>query len=347
MNPPRQEILDLILRWEDARSRGEPVTLEELCRDCPEFFSELRRCVEQLGHVEWLNQPVGSLSTTAFTPGNESLTEPVLPRVMAERYRVDALIGEGGFGRVYRGFDTWLERFVALKVPRMDRAVTSAEVDLCRTEARKVALLRHSNIVPVHDVGREGATCFIVSEWIDGVNLESRLKEGRPSYEESARIVAQIGDALQHAHGLGLIHRDIKPANILIDRQGNAYLTDFGIAAVEEDLFREVDHAGTLPYMAPEQLDASFGAVGPHTDLYALGVVLYELLTGRRPFPARSLVELRAQIIGQEIPAPSVLDASIPGALAEISVRCMARRPADRFPTAGSVAAALRGFLTE
>lgn len=344
MKSRRQEILDLIVRWEDARTRGEPVALEELCRDCPELLAELRRSVEQLDRVEWLNQPVNSVTTTAPNEAKEGRAEVPMPRVMAERYRIDALIGEGGFGRVYRGFDTWLERFVALKVPRMDRAVTSTEVDLCRTEARKVALLRHPNVVPVHDVGRDGGTCFIVSDWIDGVNLESRIKEDRPSFAESARIAAQVADALQHAHGLGLVHRDIKPANILIDGQGRAYLTDFGIAEVEEDLSIDAGNAGTLPYMAPEQLDASYGPVDHRADLYALGVVLYELLTGRRPFLARSPLELRAQILRDDPPAPSELDPSIPDALAQIAMRCMARRPDDRLQTAEDVAVALRGF---
>jgi serine/threonine protein kinase len=345
MTTRRDEIVDLIVRWEEARARGEELSLEELCRDCPQFLGELRRSIEQLGRVEWLNEPLSPLSSTGAHEQAPSHADHTLPRIMAGRYRVDALIGEGGFGRVYRGFDTWLERFVALKVPRMDRAVSSSEVDLCRTEARKVALLRHPNIIPVHDVGRDDGTCFIVSDWIDGVNLESHIREGRLSLAESTAILAQVADALQHAHGLGLVHRDIKPANILIDRKGQAYLTDFGIAAVEEDLLREVGNVGTLPYMAPEQLDPAIGPVDHRTDLYALGVVLYECLTGRRPFLARSPVVLRAQILGDTPPAPTTLDATVPSALAGITVRCMARQPDDRFQHADDVSAALRGFL--
>ena len=112
-------------------------------------------------------------------------------------------MGEGGFGRVYRAFDTWLERPVAVKVPRVDRPVTEGEVDQCRIEARKVARLRHPNIVPVHDVGREGATCFIVGEWVEGTDLAARIKGDRPGYREAARIVAEVADALGHAHGRG------------------------------------------------------------------------------------------------------------------------------------------------
>ena len=184
-----------------------------------------------------------------------------------------------------------------MKVPRVDRPVTGGEVDQCRIEARKVARLRHPNIVPVHDVGREGATCFIVGEWIEGTNLAARIRDrpprlpgGRPDRGRGRRRPGPCPRA-------GFVHRDIKPANILIDPQGRAYLTDFGIAVVEEDLLRDVTAAGTLPYMAPEQLDEGLGPVDHRADLYALGVVLYELLTGRRPFRAATPIELREQIL--------------------------------------------------
>src|SRR5262249_37171353 len=161
-------------------------------------------------------------------------------------------------------------------------------VDLCRTEARKVARLRHPNIVPVHDVGREAASCFIAGEWIEGTNLALRIRDDRPGHAESARIVAEVADALGHAHRAGFVHRAVNPANILLDQAGQAYLTDFGIAVVEADLLHNVNAAGTLAYMAPEQLGDGHGPVDHRADLYSLGVVLYELLTGRRPFAAQS-----------------------------------------------------------
>src|SRR4051794_24025886 len=261
MTPDRDDVLDLLFRWEEAKARGRVPTPEEMCRDRPELLGEFRRQVEKLGQVEWLNAPVEGFSTT--TPGDRPREAPDLdlPRMMADRYRLEAPIGEGGFGRVYRGFDTWLERPVAVKVPRVDRPVTTPELDLCRLEARKVARLRHPNIVAVHDVGQDEGTCFIVSEWIDGVDLATRLKRDRPTFAESARIVAEVAEALGYAHRAGYVHRDIKPANILLDDRRRAYLTDFGIAVVEEELLRDVGAAGTLPYMAPEQLDDSLGPV--------------------------------------------------------------------------------------
>src|SRR3954454_14892112 len=260
MEPDREDILELIVRWEQAKAQGQELSPEELCRDCPDLLIEFRRQVEKLGQVAWLDGPIETgIATPEYEPPFAADID--LPRLLAERYRLEALIGVGGFGRVYRAFDTWLERPVAVKVPRVDRPVTGGEVDQCRIEARKVAKLRHPNIVPVHDVGREGSTCFIVGEWIEGTNLAARIRDDRPDPRESARIVAEVADALAHAHGAGFIHRDIKPANILIDPQGRAYLTDFGIAVVEEGLLRDVPAVGTLPYMAPEQLGERLGPV--------------------------------------------------------------------------------------
>ena len=345
MSSHQDDVLDLIVRWEDARARGESLSAEELCRECPDVLDELRRQVSKLQQVDWLNEPIPETVTFSSAPAVPPTADLALPRMMAERYRLDALIGEGGFGRVYRGFDTWLERPVALKVPRSDRAVPASEIDLCRIEARKVARLRHPNIVPVHDVGRDEGTCFIVSEWIEGVNLADRIRDDPPNFVESARIVSQVADALHHAHRAGFIHRDIKPANIVLDRQGHAYLTDFGIAVLEDELGQHTGTAGTLPYMAPEQLDQAFGPVDHRADLYALGVVLYEALTRRRPFHAERTIALREQILDQSPPSPRSLDPAIPEILEHVCLRCLAKRPDERIQDAEQLAAELRAFL--
>jgi eukaryotic-like serine/threonine-protein kinase len=341
MEPDREDILDLIVRWEEAKAQGQDPKPEDFCRGCPDLLSGFRRQVEKLGQVAWLNGPI---EAGTRTPGDipPSFPDAVLPRLLADRYRLDAFVGEGGFGRVYRAFDTWLERPVAVKVPRVDRPVTGGEVDQCRIEARKVARLRHPNIVPVHDVGREGSNCFIVGEWIDGTNLAIRIKADRPDYRESARIVAEVADALAHAHQAGFVHRDIKPANILIDREGRAYLTDFGIAVVEEDLLRDVTTAGTLPYMAPEQLGEGLGPVDHRADLYALGVVLYELLTGQRPFRAATPIELRQRLVREDPPPPRSIAPDVPEELERVCLRCLAKRPDDRYQRADDVGAELR-----
>ena len=344
MGPDRERMLDLIVRWEEAKAQGQDPRPEEFCGDCAELLSGFRRQVEKLGEVEWLNGPI---EVAAMTPGGvpQSPRDDDLPRLLADRYRLDALVGAGGFGRVYQGYDTWLERPVAVKVPRVDRPVTEGEADQCRIEARKVARLRHPNIVPVHDVGREGATCFIVGEWVEGANLAARITDDRPGCREAARIVADVANALGHAHGAGFVHRDIKPANILIDPQGRAYLTDFGIAVVEEDLLRDVTAAGTLPYMAPEQLGEGLGPVDHRADLYALGVVLYELLTSRRPFRATTPIELREKLFREGPPPPRSIEPDIPEELERVCLRYLAKRPEDRCQRADEVARDLRTYL--
>jgi serine/threonine protein kinase len=194
-------------------------------------------------------------------------------------------------------------------------------------------------------VGREGTTCFIVGEWVEGTNLAARIAADRPGYREAARIAAEVADALGHAHEAGFVHRDIKPANILIDPQGRSYLTDFGIAVVEEDLLRDLTGAGTLPYMAPEQLDPGLGPVDHRSDLYALGVVLYELLTGRRPFRAATAMELRGQILGEDPRPPRSIEPGVPENLERICLHCLVKRPEGRYQRAEEVGADLRAYL--
>lgn len=345
MTANRDEILDLIVRWEEARARGQDPAPEELCADRPQLLGEFRRQVANLQQVEWLNRPLEGLNSTDPCNSPGASRDLDLPRMIAGRYRLDHIIGEGGFGRVYRAFDTWLERPVAVKVPRLDRPVTVPMVDLCRLEARKVARLKHPNIVAVHDVGQDAGTCFIVSEWIDGVDLATRIKRDRPTYRETARIVAEVAEALGYAHRMDYIHRDIKPANILLDREDRAYLTDFGIAVVEAKLLHDVSAAGTLPYMAPEQLDESLGLMDHRADLYSLGVVLYELLTGRRPFRAATPAAYREQILGGEPPPPRALAPDVPEELERICLRSLAKRPEDRYPKADLVEAELKAYL--
>jgi eukaryotic-like serine/threonine-protein kinase len=345
MTGSREEILELIVRWEEARAQGQSPAPEELCRDCPDRLDEFRRQVEKLGRVEWLNQPLEVTSASEPGQADTRFPETELPRTLADRYRLDALIGVGGFGRVYKGFDTWLDRPVAVKVPKVDRPVGVEEVDQCRIEAKKVARLRHPNIVPVHDVGKDGGSCFIVSEWIDGENLANRIQNQRLPQRQAVRIIAEVADALGYAHAHGYVHRDIKPANILLDGSGRAYLTDFGIAVVEGELLKDVGAAGTLPYMAPEQLDGGLGPADHRADIYSLGVVLFESLTGLRPFRAESPFDLREQILAGDVPPPRSIEASVPEALERFCLRCLSQSPNDRYQEANSLAADLRRFL--
>jgi serine/threonine protein kinase len=201
------------------------------------------------------------------------------------RYRVTALLGRGGFGVVYKGYDDELRRDVAIKVPHRERLRTPADADVYLAEARVAAELDHPHIVPVFDLGRTAdGLCFVVSKFIAGCNLAEKIGEARPSWVEAVELTATIAEALHHAHKHGLVHRDVKPSNILLDPAGKPFLADFGLALKEEDVGTGPAVCGTPAYMSPEQANGEGHRVDGRSDIFSLGVVFYELLTGRRPF---------------------------------------------------------------
>ncbi len=254
-----------------------------------------------------------------------------LPEVFGGRYRREMLIAEGGFSQVWRATDLESNRAVAIKVTTRD----------CLAEARRVARLQHRGIVTVRDSGHHERYCFIVFDLIEGADLAELLRAGPLDWRRAAEIIAEAALRLDFAHRQGFVHRDIKPANILIGVEGRVVLADFGIAVTQEELRREtLTTAGTLAYMAPEQLAAP-ARIDARTDIHGLGVVLYEALAGQRPFQATALAELRRQIL-EDVPlAPSSFAPSFPAELDRICLRCLAKSPEDRYPSAAELAADL------
>ncbi|WP_187782228.1 protein kinase domain-containing protein [Gimesia chilikensis] len=317
-----EKISDLLLLWEEAQERGEDLDAETLCADCPELIEPVRKRIAALQRMDWMTRP------RSDTPDTKVGT------TLAGRYRIDELVGEGGHGEVYRGFDPELQRPVAIKLPNDRRLNTS---DLLE-EARKVARLRHPGIVTVYDVGQHDEEPFIVSDFVSGTTL---CEAGPFAPQQAAALIAEIAESLHAAHEQGFIHRDIKPANILIDQQGRPLLTDFGIATALEESQKQIN--GTLPYMSPEQLGEELTVGDPRTDIWSLGVVLYELLTGQLPFDDSSPAMLCEQI-RNHVPLPlRGINSNIPPALEAIVLKCLAKAPEERYETALEVAAELRG----
>jgi eukaryotic-like serine/threonine-protein kinase len=272
----------------------------------------------------------------------------VVGETIAGRYEVEELVGHGGMSSVYKARDALLERHVALKILHEQYSTDDDFVERFKREARSVAQLQHPNIVTVIDRGEEDGRQFIVFEYIEGENLKEHVvRKGRLDVREALEIVLEVARGLAFAHEQGLVHRDVKPQNILLNGDGRAKVTDFGIArTVDVDGMTQTGTVlGTSNYIAPEQ--ASGKRVDAHSDVYALGAVLYELLAGEVPFPGESFVVVAMKHMPEPAPRRLAGGGDGPRRVAGAVDRALEKDPEQRFPTMDAFAAELEACLAE
>jgi serine/threonine-protein kinase len=285
----------------------------------------------------------------AIEQGAGRALAPILPRLhYFGDYELLEEIARGGMGVVYRARQVSLERIVAVKMMRPGLLATEDEVRRFRAEAKTAAAMQHPNIVAIHEVGEFDGLHYFSMDFVDGPNLADLVRERPVDCAEAASHLRTLAAAVQYAHGRGILHRDLKPSNILLDSAGRPHITDFGLARpLDSDASVTMPGvvAGTPAYMSPEQAAGRHELLGPASDIYSLGAVLYELLTGRPPFHGRTQVETVNRVIGERPIPPRKFNATIPRAIEAICLRCLEKEPARRYGSAADLAADLDRFL--
>jgi eukaryotic-like serine/threonine-protein kinase len=338
--PRVQELLDEIFE--------SGCTPEELCADCPELLPEIRQRWHQMRALEaeldalfptTAEPDPGARGPSPWQAGAE------LPRIPG--YDVQELLGRGGMGIVYKARHLRLNRVVALKMLITGAYAAPRDRARFQREAEAVASLRHASIVQIYDVGEHDSWPYFTMEFLDGGSLAQTLAGTPQPARQAATLLATLAEAVQMAHSAGIVHRDLKPGNILLTATGIPKVADFGLARHldgESAITLSGARIGTPSYMAPEQASAQPKTVGPAADIYSLGAVLYEMLTGRPPFRGETASETERQVLAEEPVPPSRLNAKVPRDLETICLKCLHKVPERRYATAAALADDLRRF---
>jgi eukaryotic-like serine/threonine-protein kinase len=319
----------------DGAARRHPELADEI-RDLwavASIAEEMARTPPDEATLDWSSPP-------AFSP-------PGAPALVGDCELLEEL-GRGGMGVVYRAHQRSLGRVVALKRLLRGDAAMPADVARFRAEAEAAARLDHPHIVPVYHVADDDGQPYFLMKYVEGTTLARLLAEGPMTAVEAARLLAPVCRAVHYAHARGVLHRDLKPSNILIDREGRPHVSDFGLAKrIDADLSLTQSGAilGTPSYMAPEQAAAGRGPIGPASDVYGLGAILYAMLTGRPPFQAPSAVDTVLLVLEQDPLPPRVLNPKVNPDLEMIALKCLQKPPDLRYPSAAALADDLDAFL--
>jgi serine/threonine protein kinase len=340
--PHESQIDELLQRWQQRHQSGETLSVEELCRECPDLTEDVRRRIERESASG--GETLGALTTPEA--GSVESRATSWPRL--DGYIIEGVLGKGGMGIVYKARQLSLNRLVAVKLLLDAANPLRTGVDRFRREAELLAGMQHPNIVQIHDVQEQAGQPFIAMEYLAAGSLSARLKRSPMTPREAAALVEVLSRAIGAAHQQGILHRDLKPSNVLLAVDGTPKIADFGLAKRLEGDPQETPSGmiiGTPCYMAPEQA-AGKKDVGKGADIYSLGAILYECLTGQPPFRAETPVATIGEVLVMPPPPIRKLRSDVPRALESICLKCLEKSPDNRYASANDLAADLERWLS-
>jgi eukaryotic-like serine/threonine-protein kinase len=337
--PDEARLFEFLERYLNSVHSGDLASRSVLIERHPEL-AQFIRCIELLDRLA-----PDAPAVKAERPAAEH--KPATPQPFG-KYELLEEIGRGGMGVVFRARQTDLDRNVAIKMILSSRLASADDVGRFHAEAKAAGSLRHPNIVAIHDAGEVHGQHFFAMDYVEGRSLAQALANGPFEPRLAAQCMASIGQAVQYLHEHHIIHRDLKPSNILLAPDGTPYVTDFGLAkalAFDSPHTQTGTMVGTLGYMAPEQTLGESGSISPRSDVYSLGAILFELLTGRPPFQNASPFDTLMQVMEEDPPRPRKLNRSVPLSLEWICLKCLEKQPRNRYQSAAGLVEDLERFL--